>query len=82
MDGKRDVTMNDMINVLDKIKAEIEQRYRNTSDSYAKGRNMDLSIATRIIDRYKTEIEYVEEDEELIIDKAQFEKFNKSIGKR
>lgn len=74
--------MNDMINVLDKIKAEIEQRYRNTSDSYAKGRNMGLSIATRIIDRYKTEIEYVEEDEELIIDKAQFEKFNKSIGKR
>ena len=73
--------MNDMINVLDKIKAEIEQRYSKLSDSYAKGRNMGLDIATRIIDRYKTEIEYVEEDEELIINKAQFEKFNKSIRK-
>lgn len=73
--------MNDMINVLDKIKAEIEQRYCKLEDEYDKGRNVGLGVATKIIDRYKAEIEYIEEDEELIIDKAQFEKYNKSIRK-
>ena len=48
-DGKSDV--------LDKIRAEIEQGYCKVEDDYDRGRNMGLYIAMQIIDHYKAESE-------------------------
>ena len=48
-DGKSDV--------LDKIRAEIEQGYCEVEDDYDRGRNMGLYIAMQIIDHYKAESE-------------------------
>jgi len=38
--------------VIDKIKAEIEQAYCKVTNDYDHGRNYGLYIATQIIDRY------------------------------
>ena len=47
----------DGIDVLDKIRAEIEQGYCEVEDDYDRGRNMGLYIAMQIIDHYKAESE-------------------------
>ena len=43
--------------VLDKIKAEIEQAYCKVTNDYDHGRNYGLYIATQIIDKYQAESE-------------------------
>lgn len=43
--------------VLDKIKAEIEQAYCKVENDYDKGRNYGLYMATQIIDKCKEESE-------------------------
>jgi hypothetical protein len=40
--------------VLDRIKAEIEQSYCTVNNDYDRGRNYGLYMATQIIDKYKT----------------------------
>lgn len=42
--------------VLDKIRAEIEQAYCKVSNDYDKGRNYGLYMAAQIIDKYKGEM--------------------------
>lgn len=39
--------------VLDKIRAEIEQGYCKVENDYDRGRNMGLHIAVQIIDKYR-----------------------------
>ena len=41
--------------VLDKIRAEIEQAYCKVENDYDHGRNYGLYMATQIIDKYKAE---------------------------
>ena len=43
--------------VLDKIRAEIEQAYCKVENDYDQGRNYGLYIANQIIDKYKAESE-------------------------
>lgn len=50
--------LEDEINdVLDKIRAEIERGHCEVEDDYDRGRNMGLYIAMQIIDKYKAESE-------------------------
>lgn len=45
------------IEVLDKIRAEIEQAYCKVANDYDHGRNYGLYMAIQIIDKYKAESE-------------------------